>query len=553
MPGNAVEEQDARCSRNGTGTQTPWSAGKTAIFLSVSERLDALGLSLPPLAVAKIAGFLGFVVWVIYVAAIRVIVASIDPQHSAPSARDGASTASVSGLVAIGAVFAIGDIAAAVVKMVGTQRHGDTMLAHWRMLAISAREAFATTVLMPLLIGIAWWWAPLAVCVGTFHARMSMGDIAGVMLLVAVGAGAYAFMMRAESGWLQGTSELRCYPGAQLALRYGAMVVLGCCLGLLCLGAVPVVQAVVNHSTDITTIGAVIWETLMGLPFLGTFHEWLAQPDVCALCGIAAVCGVLWCACVVCSALRSVPIARQDFARGPVAEQSAAGDYPHNGGEIESNGDTEVDVRALPATSSRLFFPVAGIGLVRWVLSRAANQLYVLAAAFIATIAVCRPLLLSSSGQLGVASACTFFATTMLPLLCESVFLGEARLRYRSAVEMGERAEEIPLKACAVVLLCAVPRLCTVYAVLILVRIPWWLALCITVLPVVCCLQADAFFAVREQGRMSTMLLVAVFGLALSVGSVALCMEFPMAACCVVVALLMGCVLTWKRRLACAV
>lgn len=89
MPGNAVEEQDARCSRNGTGTQTPWSAGKTAIFLFVSERLDALGLSLPPLAVAKIAGFLSFAVWIIYVAAIRVIVAQIDPQQYASSVQSG--------------------------------------------------------------------------------------------------------------------------------------------------------------------------------------------------------------------------------------------------------------------------------------------------------------------------------------------------------------------------------------------------------------------------------------------------------------------------------
>ena len=47
------------------------------------------------------------------------------------------------------------------------------------MLAISAREAFATTVLMPLLIGIAWWWAPLAVCVGVFHTRLSVSDVSG--------------------------------------------------------------------------------------------------------------------------------------------------------------------------------------------------------------------------------------------------------------------------------------------------------------------------------------------------------------------------------------
>ena len=49
------------------------------------------------------------------------------------------------------------------------------------------------------------------------------------------------------------------------------------------------------------------------------------------------------------------------------------------------------------------------------------------------------------------------------------------------------------------------------------------------------------------------MLLVAVLGFVLSMGSVALCMKFPMMACCVVMMLLIGCALTWKRRLACAV
>lgn len=306
------------------------------------------------------------------------------------------------------------------------------------MLAISAREAFATTVLMPLLIGIAWWWAPLAVCVGVFHTRLSVSDVSGVTLLVAIGASVYAFMMRVESGWLQGRSALRCYPGLQLVLRYCAMLIMGCCLGVLSLGAVPVIQAVVNHSSDVTTFGAAVWESLMALPLLGTLHAWLAQPAVCVVSGIAAAGGVLWCACVMCSALRRVPIARQDFARGPVEERRAAGDFESAAEEIESNDGAGADARVRPAPSSRLFFPVAGIGMACWVLSRAANQLYALAAAAIVTVAAFRPLALSPSGRLGVASACAFFATVMIPLLCEGVFLGEARLRYRFAVEMGE-------------------------------------------------------------------------------------------------------------------
>ncbi|OZG51323.1 hypothetical protein [Pseudoscardovia suis] len=552
MPRDAVEVCDVQ-PRSDAHTQAPWSAGKTAIFLYVSERLDTLGLSLPPLAVAKIMGFLGFVAWTVYVMVIRVVMAQLDPQQSASSARSGAAAASVSGLVTIGVVFAVGDVAAAVVKMVGTQWHTDTAFAHWRMLAISAREAFTTTVLMPLFIGIAWWWTPLAVCVGTFHARMSVSDISGVLLLVAIGASVYAFMMRVESGWLQGTSTLRCYPGLQLALRYGAMAIVGCCGGLLSLGVVPVVQAVVNHSTNMATIGVVIWDTLMGLPFLGEFQRLLAYPTVCVLCGIAAVGGVLWCVCVVCSALRRVPIARQDFARGPVEERFATRDSHTDGFRSGVNDASEAGASMRPVLSSRLLFPVAGIGMVRWVLSRAANQLYALAAAFVATIAVCHPVMLPADGQLGAALACALCEATMLPSLCEGALLGEARSRYRFAVEMGERAEVIALKACAVMLLCAVPRLCTIYAVLMLVRIPWWLALCVMMLPAVCCLLADAFFAVREQGRMSTMLLVAVLGFVLSVGSVALCMKFPMMACCVVMTLLIGCALTWKRRLACAV
>lgn len=58
MPRDAVEVCDVQ-PRSDAHTQAPWSAGKTAIFLYVSERLDTLGLSLPPLAVAKIMGFLG--------------------------------------------------------------------------------------------------------------------------------------------------------------------------------------------------------------------------------------------------------------------------------------------------------------------------------------------------------------------------------------------------------------------------------------------------------------------------------------------------------------